>query len=542
MRLYIFIAVLLAALLLVWPATRVWRRHYRDDSQSTLRRIFKNSAVPLALRLFVRGLDLVFAVILYGLLVPQEIGRYELAALLVVQYLGTITEFGLGILLTREVARDRGAAERLFGSTLLLRLLLVLAAVPVAALVIGGYSWLGALGTIEPITLEGQLAIWILLLTLVPAAYSSAVTALYNAAERMEVPAVMELVTAVLNMLARIAVLWLGFGILGLAWSAVAVTTVTALGYGVLQTRSFFRPTLRWDGPLMRQLLPLALPLMFNNLLNAVFFRFDAFILKAFGGGAGDTLFSQYNMAYKVLSIPMILPPVITFAVFPLLARQAHGDRRALALAQNRTLQALLLLAFPISMALTLLAPDLVRVFTRRNVADYLPTAAYALAILAWFLPLSFVNGLLQYVLIAINRQRAITTAFVAGAVCNLALNLVCIPWFGIYAASVITIVSEVVLLAVFLPLLRRADLLPPLLHMSWRPCLAALGMGAAMLGVALGWGGLSFTAPTVAWPRLLTMIAVAPPVYVAILWIVGAVGPDERILLRRILVRRPSP
>lgn len=541
MRLTLFIATLCALLLLIWPATLLWRRFYRDDSENTLRRIFKNSAVPLALRLLVRGLDLIFAVILYGVLAPPEIGRYEFAALLVVQYLGTITEFGLGILLTREVARDREAAPRLFGTTLVLRLLLVLVSIPVAGLLIGGYALLGVLGWGEPIAPDGQLAIWILLLTLVPAAYSSAVTALYNAAERMEVPALMELITAMLNMLARIAVLLLGFGILGLAWSAVAVTSFTALGYFVLQRRTFFRPVLRWDRTLLRELAPLALPLMLNNLLNAVFFRFDTLLLKAFGGGTGDSLVTQYNLAYKVLSIPMILPPVITFAVFPLLSRRAEGDRQAMAEAQNRTLQVLLLLVFPISMLLTVLAPDLVRIFTRRQAAEYLPIAAHALAILAWFLPLSFINGLLQYVLIALNKQRSITRAFVYGAIFNLVANFLAIPWFGMYAASVITILSEIVLIAVFLPLLRRSDLVPPLVALTWRPFLAALVMGAAMLFISFFWGGLSFTESTIVWWKPVVLALVGLPVYAAVLWLVGAVGPEERRLLKRALVRRTA-
>jgi O-antigen/teichoic acid export membrane protein len=272
---------------------------------------------------------------------------------------------------------------------------------------------------------------------------------------------------------------------------------------------------------------------MLNNLLNAVFFRFDTFIIKAFATGSGDLLVQQYNLAYQIISIATILPPVVTFAVFPVLSRRAAGERGGLALAQNRTLQALLLLAFPIVIGMAVLAPDLVRLFARRNAGDYLPVSANTLSILVWFLPLSFANGLLQYVLIAVNQQRAITRAFVIGAVFNLAANLVAVPWFSrylmlpdwsLYAASVITIVSEVVLLAVFLPLLRREGLTPPLLSLSWRPAVAALAMGAAMLAL-LGVGPL---VPAI----------VAPPVYLAALWLLGAFGAEERALVRRVLGR----
>ncbi len=527
-RLIVFLLGLGGLLVLTVVAAVLYRRFYRDDNNAA-RRIVKNSAVPFAVRLIVRALDLIFVIVLYSTLPGAEIGPYTLAALLVAQYLATLTDFGLGVLLTREAARDPAAAQRLFGITLALRLVLVvLLAVPAAWLLINSYALLGQIGLGEPISAVGQQAIWVLLLTLLPAAYAGAVTALYQAHERMEVPAMIELVTAIISMVVRIGVLLLGYGILGLAWAAVCVSSFTALIFLGLQLRDFFVPRLAWDWQTSRWLLSTAFPLMLNNLLNVVFFRFDMFIIKANGGGQGDLLVQQYAVAYQILSIAMILPPVITFAVFPLLARRADGERAALAEAQNRTLQALLLLAFPLSVGMAVLAPDLIAFFTRRNAPDYLPISAHVLAILAWFLPLSFINGLVQYVLIALNQQAAITRAFIIGAVFNLSTNLLLIPHSGLYAASVITILSEVVLLAVFLPLLRRASLTPPLLRLSWRPLLAALAMGAALLllrlsGLPLHWLGQA---------------VLVVPVYVLGLGLLGAVGSSERALLRQVLGR----
>lgn len=274
----------------------------------------------------------------------------------------------------------------------------------------------------------------------------------------------------------------------------------------------------------MRQLAGLAFPLMLNNLLNAVFFRFDIFIVKAFGQGQGDLLVNQYAVAYKVLSIAMILPPVVTFAVFPLLSRHAAGDRTAMARAQNATLQALLWLAFPIAAATSVLSTELVILINGENARAYLPLAANVLAILAWFLPLSFVNGLIQYVLIAVNRQQTITWAFLAGALFNLGANLLFIPRYGLYAASTITILSEIVLLAMFLPVLQREGLVPPLPALAWRPLLASLLMATAML-----------TAYRAGW---LAAALAAVPVYGAALWLLGAFGAEERALARRVLGR----
>jgi O-antigen/teichoic acid export membrane protein len=207
--------------------------------------------------------------------------------------------------------------------------------------------------------------------------------------------------------------------------------------------------------------------------------------------------------------------------------------------AQNRTLQLLLALGFPMAMGIAVLSGELVQFFTQENFGSYGP-AVTVLAILAWFLPFSFANGLLQYALIAVNRQAAITRAFLIGALFNLATNLVAIPvaavalgrpdW-ALYAAAVITVLSELVLYLVFRPLLAAEGLAPTLLRISWRPLLAALAMGAAMLGLKLLVPG---------WPGALLATLGAPLVYGALLWGLGGIGAEERALALRVLGRAP--
>jgi O-antigen/teichoic acid export membrane protein len=536
-RLILVFLIIGAALTLLGAGTWLWRRYYRDDPTNTARRIFKNSAVTFGLRLFVRGLDTVILFLLVGALDPAALGAYNTAALLVAQYLATFTEFGLGVWLTREVARNPAVARQLFGVTLALRLcLIVAAAAPIAWLVIGIYNGLGALSLSEPLTTEGRWAIWILLFTLIPSAYSGAVTALYNAAERMEVPAAVEVLTALLSFLARIAVLALGWGVIGLAWAAVLVSSITALIFLGLQIRTFFAPTLSFDGPTIRKLIPQALPLMLNNLLSVIFFRFDLFIVRAFGGSNADLLVQQYVLPYQLLNIALVLPPAITFAVFPLLARRAGGARSELFSAQQRTLRLLLLIAFPLATGITLLADDLVWIFARRRFAEYLPSVT-VLAVLAWFLPLSFTNGLLQYVLIAIERQASITRAFVIGAIFNLTANLIAIPLAirlgypedALLVAALITILSEVVLYAVFRPVLHQEGLQPNLLPLMWQPALASLAMAGIMLPALLWLPG---------WIGSLCAILIGPPVYGTALWLTGAIGTEEMALARRIVGR----
>lgn len=66
--------------------------------------------------------------------------------------------------------------------------------------------------------------------------------------------------------MARLVALWLGFGVVGLAWASVLVTMLTA---GLFLICSYAISTRqRWSDLIqMRQIGIVALPLMLNNLL-----------------------------------------------------------------------------------------------------------------------------------------------------------------------------------------------------------------------------------------------------------------------------------
>jgi O-antigen/teichoic acid export membrane protein len=104
--------------------------------------------------------------------------------------------------------------------------------------------------------------------------------------------------------------------------------------------------------------------------------------------------------------------------------------------------------------------------------------------VLIWFLPFSFVNGVTQYVLIALNRQRWITWSFAAAAAFNITANLIVIPRYGYTGAAVVTILSELVLMAPFLWGLRDLGA-PPVLALAWQPLLSASGLALVLAGSA---------------------------------------------------------
>ena len=478
----------------------------RADALGPVGRVVKNSLFPLTTGLLNRALDFGFALVYLRLLGPQGVGAYTFAVV-IVGYFDILVNFGLGTLLTREVARSPTETDRYLGNTLATRLGLAVLVLLCALLLAGP---LAAPFQIGP---EVGLAIVLLTVAMLPGAVASTASALFQARERMEVPAAVTVLSTLLRIGLGTAVLLAGWGIVGLAVVSLVVNVVNALVLGGLMVGLLGRPRPHFDLGFSRGLLTTSWPLMLNNLLNSLFFRIDAVLLKPL---AGEVALGHYGTAYKFIDGLQIIPSTFVLALFPHLARQAGEDRPAMARAFGLGLKVLITLALPISVGTTLLAEPIIALFAG---PAYLPDSALALQVLIWFLPFSFVNGLTQYVLIALDRQRWITLSFFVAALGNLALNLWAISHYGYLGAAAVTVISEWVLLAPFWWVIRRDLPSVPLFGLTWRPTLAALGMGLA-----------------VAWLRAFNpwlAIPVGAAIYGALLLALGGVSREELAALR---------
>jgi O-antigen/teichoic acid export membrane protein len=445
-----------------------------------------NAFNPFAAQVFTRVLMLGYAIVQYRVLGAEAngvLGNYFLAGIILL-YTSTISEWGLGTFLTREVARERNAyheVNAIFHRTLALRLTISLALfVPVAVVVIVYVS-------LFHLTIEGAWAVAILTLSLLPGAFSGACTSILYAYERMSLPAVIGIGTSMLNVALGLGALLLGWGVIGLAGAALAATCVTSLVFLSIMRRNFpgldVRPSfssLRLDRSSALPLLKAGWPLMLNALLVGLFFRIDQFIVQPVLGGQGV---EQYQAAYSFINFVLLITPAVTLALFPRMARHAVNDRERLAHEYAFVLKALLLLAVPI-MALTIwFAPLLITIFTGGK-AGYLPASAVALQILILFLPFSFVNGVTQYVLIALDKQRLITVAFAITVVFNVAANLALVPLLGINGAAITTVLSELVLIGPFVWWAGRELGGVPIFALAWRPAVGAAAL--LLLGTLL--------------------------------------------------------
>jgi O-antigen/teichoic acid export membrane protein len=491
-----------------------WGKLYREsESDSAIKRIAKNSLVPMIMALSNRLIDLAFALLMLRILQPEGAGQYAFA----VAFIGMVeilTRFGLGTLVTREVASNMAASNRYLANVSILRLYLWLAALPVMAAILALYVIFGDTG------LDVIITISLFMVGTFFSNLSDGLTAIFYAYEKAEYPAGVTAITTFTRVSVGALVLLLGWGIIGLAGASLVANLVAFIVLSYLLLVKIGRPHFENDPALQREMMGQSFPLMINHLLSTIFFRIDVFILKPTWG---NSTVGFYSAAYKYIDGINVIPQYFTLAIFPLMSRFATDSRESLIRAYILSLRLLLLLAMPIAAGTPFVAEELILFLAGEQ---FVPDSVIVLQLLIWFLPFSFINQVTQYVLIAIHQQRQLTRAFIIGVLFNTITNLIFIPLYGYQAAAITTILSEWSLLIPFYLLIRK-ELSPiPWFDIAWRPSLAA-----AIMGLCLWWvGDLNF----------LATFMIGGIVYIAALaGLGGLTQPDMGVLWRAVPLKR---
>ena len=491
-----------------------WGRFYKPSTEmSTTRSIIKNSALPMSLNLFNRMIDFVFAMYYLRILGPADAGRY-VAAITTAGFFEILSNYGLDILLIRDVSQDKSRANYYLFNTTILRLLAAL----VASIPILVFMW-GTRVTENPLTVEEVAAVLLIMVGMVFSGMSKGVTGLFYVYEEAEVPAIMTTATTILKVGLGVLVLLIGYSFVGLAAVSIVVNIITLAVLLFLAIRRFsLHGPWRFDAGLQRELIHKGFPLMLIHLLQTIFISIDILLLRLMLSD-GEEVVGYYQTAYKWFNALQVIPAFFTLALFPVITREINNSIDSARRMYTMSLKLMLLLALPIAAYTTFLAPLLVRLL---GGPQYLPQGAIALQIVIWSIPFGWLNSVTNYVLIALGLERLQPRAFSLAVGFNIVANLIFIPRYSFVAASVTTILSEIVLMVIFAHYLRKRMEGVNWFELMWRPWLVTLFMVALML-----------VANQV---HLILALLVGIVVYPAGLWTLHVFGDDEKRVLAQAL------
>ncbi|MDH4063589.1 MAG: oligosaccharide flippase family protein [Acidobacteriota bacterium] len=357
--------------------------------------------------------------------------------------LGVATDAGLSMHLARETARDPDRARAIAVEVMTVRGAMAYIA---AALV----TLLGSRVVPDPF----RLAFVLIVLAQLGGAVLDTLAHLFRGLGRSEIESAVHLAQRGLTASLALVVLWQWprLDYLGVALVAPPLgALVIALAIASLLTSGGEDRAADADGPTSsamrltwRRFARDVLPIGAATLISALYFRCDVYFVERWEGlnAAGG-----YNAVFRLVEAARLLPAAVMAVTFPALCRASTTG-------PVRRLGAGLLAAGLLGLAaLVAGASPIVEHTYGETVAPAVP----ALRVLALALPLFFLNYALTHQVIGWDGHRAYLGIATAALAANLAANLLLVPVYGMVGAASSTILTEIVVTAGCLHVLRTA-------------------------------------------------------------------------------------
>jgi len=353
-----------------------------------------------------------------------------------ISFIGLFSVFidvGLTQPFIRQTARDRRQGEEDIHSIIAVKMITGIIA---AVVMLGLVEYLGSIGRFSTNISFLRLAAIIMII-------DSFVITLYGylrGIERLEY----ESLGIILH---RVAIML--FGIVGLQLGAPPIMSMFALLAGSLSNVAFVTFQLwkrglswwpRWNWKPIRRLLILALPFALAHLSSAVYSTSDTILLQIYGGRHDVGL---YATAAKIMSaFAQIFPVALVAAIFPAMSSAFTKDPARLSQIFRDSLSYLLIVAMPLSVVITFLAPQIMLLGWGKVWVE----AAWPLRVLSIGLLFTFLQYPIGSLLNAVNKQRRNTINIAITVVFNIVANLIFIEQFSYRSVAVISTASAVLL------------------------------------------------------------------------------------------------
>jgi O-antigen/teichoic acid export membrane protein len=481
-------------------------------SSGAAKRAARNATALALSNVVSKGLLFVWQLVLARWLGAEGYGIYgTIGAMMSIG--AAIPEFGMGLIVIRDVANRPRDAGRYLSASLVLQPLFAAAGyvvLMVAAFLFGYDARLRALLAFAAVNL------------LVDALGTMCHNQLL-AIERMVIPAVIAAGhAAVLMTLAGIA-LAAGGGLWGLYVATLIAGLLRAGVYWVALLRAGTRPAFPVDRAVARLLVINGLPIAVTSFLALAYQHADKLITTALIGAEGTgQLTAGFVVVFGVIEL---LSTTVLVAVFPLMSRvYSSGLRDMFEFMLEKLAFFNLTLSLPIGIFTSLLAVPLSAwVFG----AGYTRTAG-VLQVLIWYTVVTMAGNVFSKALLVQNRQTRLMVIRVSGLVLNVALLVVLLPRMNVQGAAVATLIAEsVILVAIVRSFTFPMDWWARTANHLWRLALAAL----ALAGIVLALRGVH--------PLLAAVIGL--PVYAGLVLVSGAFAKDDWDLIYRLATAMPG-
>jgi O-antigen/teichoic acid export membrane protein len=399
-----------------------------------MRQITGNTLILLANNVGSAALAFLISVLIARGLGAEGLGQYAFI-MAWVSPLVALSDFGMGSLITRDVARRRDSAGPLLHSATLALVPLAAAVFAVAVLIVPTLKLSPAL----------TIALTLVALLIVLDPWYGLYTALFRAFEWMWPILAINVGGLALQLLLTGIALQAGAGLVGVAQVLIVINVLQLVATWWLwrayrfRTLSATQPSPVFENTIrVRDVLRQAWPFALAAVLNALQLRLNILLLERL---SGDTGVGLYAAASRFVEAGRLIPSAMFGALFPALSSLAAQPE---AMRRTFTTAARLLFAFGITFALamTLFGGWLIRI-TYDPKGSAFSGAAPVLTVLSWSLVPSLLRGGATLYLYGQGREHLVNVLTIGALIAQAGVGWLLIGQWGALGGAITIVIIE---------------------------------------------------------------------------------------------------
>lgn len=205
------------------------------------------------------------------------------------------------------------------------------------------------------------------------------------------------------------------------------------------------------DKKKMRSIFNITWPFTIISLAIILLANIDTFMLGIWKNAKEIGLYASVQRLYAFIAI---IPSTISVAIFPAMSKFANLDKNKFRILLEKTISIILLLGIPIALGGILLSKEIILLVFGQAYIEAIPVMTIMMSTIVFSFPLVLISN----AVFAHNQQKSTSFGYVIGILANILFNLILIPKYGAFGATIATLVSTTIIFTIVIIKLKKIN------------------------------------------------------------------------------------
>ncbi len=359
-----------------------------------------------------------------------------------------IADFGLNAIATRELSKNWDNASSLLGSIAVLRIAISALLMIFAFIVLQIFPYSGQL----------KFGIYLSLFLILTQALFATINIVFQVKLRYDLSTVGLVLGSLAVLILSLAFSYLKMPVVWVSFSYVLGGIVTFFVNFYFMRKLNVRVALNFDKNLWKFLILQSWPIGLAFIFSQVNFKADTLLLsimnlpQRYGFGNTESV-AIYGLPYRVFEVSLVVPTFFMNAIYPVFVQKMGVGKDALRSIVVKSTTALGICGVLLGFLGIIFADTIINIL---GGSEFLRSGD-VVKLLFFGLFIFYITQPLSWLIVTLDKQVYLPAIYLAAAVFNLAGNILFIPVYSFYASSVLTWLSEGLILVLLIIAARRA-------------------------------------------------------------------------------------